>query len=141
MNRREMIKITTLATLATVTASAYDEKLVVNKEKMKPKDAKNLTKAELKHTPEITVGSKDAAGYTLVEVGIGQGGIIHPSTDNHWIYEIELYADGKKVDRVTLEPSISRGYMGSRVKLDGVKALSAVAKCNLHGEWTSSVAL
>jgi len=141
MNRREMIKITTLATLATVTASAYDEKLVVNKEKMKPQDAKNLTKAELKHTPELTVGSKDAAGYTLVEVSIGQGGIIHPSTDNHWIYEIELYADGKKVDSVTLEPSISRGYMGSRVKLDGVKALSAVAKCNLHGEWTSSVAL
>ena len=138
MTRREMIKTTAIAALATVTASAYDEKLVVNKEKMTPKDAKNMTKAELKHTPEITIGTKDTAGYTLIEVNIGQGGIIHPSTKDHWIYEISLYADGNKVDSVNLEPSISRGYLGTRIKLDGIKELSATAKCNLHGDWTST---
>ena len=141
MTRREMMKIAAVTVLASTAASAYDEKLIVNKEKMTPKDPKNMTKGELKHTPEITVGSKDTAGYTLVEVSVGQGGIIHPSTDNHWIYEVSLFADGKLVDTVSLEPSISRGYLGTRVKLDGVKTLKAVAKCNLHGDWESSHAL
>jgi len=138
MTRREMMKIAAVTALASTAASAYDEKLIANKEKMTPKDPKNMTKGELKHTPEITVGSKDAAGYTLVEVSVGQGGIIHPSTDNHWIYEVSLFADEKLVDTVSLEPSISRGYLGTRVKLDGVKTLKAVAKCNLHGDWESS---
>ena len=139
MTRREILKAASFTVLATVTASAYDEKLVVNKEKMTAKDPKNMTKGELKHTPDITLGNKDKAGYTLVEVNVGQEGIIHPSTDAHWIYEVELYADGKKVDSVILEPSISRGYLGTHVKLDSVKALSAVAKCNLHGDWTSTL--
>ena len=138
MTRREMMKIAAITALASTAASAYDEKLIVNKEKMTPKELKNMTKGELKHTPKITVGSKDTAGYTLVEVNVGQGGIIHPSTDNHWIYEVSLFADEKLIDTVSLEPSISRGYLGTRVKLDGVKTLKAVAKCNLHGEWTST---
>ena len=141
MTRRDMMKMAALAAVATTSASAYDKKLIANTEKMIPKDPKNMTKGELKHTPEISVGSKDASGYTLVEVSVGQGGIIHPSTDNHWIYEIGLFADGKAVDMVSLEPSISRGYLGTRVKLDGVKTLKAVAKCNLHGDWESSHAL
>lgn len=141
MTRREMIKAATLITLATATASAYDEKLIVNKEKMSAKDPKNMTGAEKKHTPEITIGDKDSAGYTLVEVNVGQDKVIHPSTDAHWIYEIELYADGKKIDSVALEATLSRGYLGTRVKLDGIKALSAIAKCNLHGDWTSTKAL
>jgi len=136
-----MMKIAAVTALASTAASAYDEKLIANKEKMTPKDPKNMTKGELKHTPEITVGSKDTAGYTLVEVSVGQGGIIHPSTDNHWIYEVSLFTDGNLVDTVSLEPSISRGYLGTRVKLDGVKTLKAVAKCNLHGDWESSHAL
>ncbi|MBA1419852.1 MAG: twin-arginine translocation pathway signal protein [Epsilonproteobacteria bacterium] len=138
MTRRDMMKMAALAAVATTSATAYDEKLIANTEKMTPKDPKNMTKGELKHTPEITLGSKDAAGYTLVEVSVGQEGIIHPSTDNHWIYEVSLHADGKLVDMVSLEPSISRGYLGTRVKLDGVKTLKAVAKCNLHGDWESS---
>jgi len=139
MTRREILKAASLTVLATVTASAYDEKLIVNKEKMTPKNPKNMTKAELKHTPKITIGDKDSAGYTLVEINVGQEGIIHPSTDAHWIYEVELYADGKKVDSVTLEANISRGYLGTRVKLDSVKILSAISKCNLHGAWTSTL--
>ncbi len=138
MTRRDVIKLSSMVALASVTASAYDEKLIVNKIKMTPKDPKNLTKGDKKHSPEITIASKDKAGYTLVEVTVGQDGIIHPSTEEHWIYEISLLADGKEIDTVKLEPSISRGYLGTRVKLDGIKELSAIAKCNLHGTWTSS---
>jgi len=139
MNRRDALKVAVVAALSTTVASAYDEKLVVNTKKMKMKDPSNPTKGELKHTPEIKVGAKDAKGYSLVEVNIGQQGIIHPSTANHWIYEIELFADGKKVSSVSLEPETSRGYLAARVNLAKVKMLSATSKCNLHGIYTASV--
>jgi len=142
MKRRNMLKmlVSAVAVIPSV-MMAYDKKLVVNTIKMKPKDSKKLEKGEKKHLPEIKVGDKDSAGYTLVEVTIGQDSVIHPSTKEHWIYEIELFADGKLVDLVSLEPEISRGYLGTRVKLDGVKKLSAVSKCNLHGSWESEITL
>jgi len=139
MNRRDALKVAVVAALSTTAASAYDKKLIVNKMEMKAKDPSNLTKGELKHTPDIKVGAKDAKGYSLVEINIGQQGIIHPSTANHWIYEIELFADGKKVSSVSLEPEISRGYLAARVNLANVKMLSATSKCNLHGAYTASV--
>ncbi|WP_458701168.1 desulfoferrodoxin family protein [Sulfurospirillum sp. 1307] len=139
MNRRDALKVAVAAALSTTVASAYDKKLVVNTMDMKMKDPSNPTKGELKHTPEIKVGAKDAKGYSVVEVNIGQQGIIHPSTANHWIYEIELFADGKKVSSVSLEPETSRGYLATRVNLSNVKTLSAVSKCNLHGNYTASI--
>ena len=139
MNRRTALKVAAVAALSTTLASAYDKKLVVNTMDIKLKDPANPTKGELKHSPEIKLGSKDAKGYTVVEVNIGQAGIIHPSTANHWIYEIELFADGKKVSTVSLEPEISRGYLATRVNLTSVKTLSAVSSCNLHGNYTASI--
>ncbi len=59
---------------------AYDKKLVVNIMDMKIRDPENPTKAELKYSPDIKVGVKDAKGFSLVEVEVGQEGIIHPST-------------------------------------------------------------
>ena len=51
-----------------------------NRNFMKIKDSNNPTKGELKHTPEIKISPKDKNGYTLVEITIGQKGIIHPGT-------------------------------------------------------------
>jgi len=101
--------------------------------------SKNPTKGELKHTPEIKVGQKDAKGYTLVEITIGQKGIIHPSSEDHWIDFIELRADGKLVDRVLFEPGKAMGYAAFKVKLDGVKTLTAVEGCNKHGIWDYTI--
>ena len=108
---------------------------------MKPENPSKLTSAELKHTPQITLKEKDAKGYTAVEITIGQSGIIHPSTPDHWIDFIELYADGKLVGKSVLEPEISRGMSLFAVKLDGVKKLQAKAGCNIHGIWESEVSL
>ncbi len=142
MNRREAIKIAgAAALLATVGAEAKMTKEAMNRMEMKPKDPAKLDKGELKHTPQITVKDKDAKGYTLVEITIGQGGIIHPSTPNHWIDFIELYADDKLVGKNTLEPEISRGATSFAVKLDNIKTLKAKSGCNLHGIWTSTTAL
>ena len=142
MNRREAIKVAGLA--AVVAAVGAEAKMAaehMNRIEMKPKNPAKLDKGELKHSPLITLKEKDAKGYTLVEVLVGQGGIIHPSTPDHWIDFIELYADGKLVGKSTLEPEISRGAASFALKLDGVKELKAKAGCNLHGIWTSTFAV
>lgn len=139
MKRRDAIKVAALAALAVTTVSAYDEKLIVNKQKMEIKDPANPTEAELKHSPEIKIGAADVQGFALVEVNIGQKGVIHPSVANHWIYEIELQADGKKIASVSLEPLASRGYLATRVNTKEIKMLTAISRCNLHGDYTASI--
>ena len=138
MKRRTALKLSLLA-LASNYAMAYDNSKIVNTMKMKKKDPTHPQKGELKHTPDITVGEVDAKGYVTVNVTVGQEGIIHPSTKDHWIYKIELYADGNKVAQADLEPLISRGYLSAKVKREGLKELKAVSFCNLHGEWEDTV--
>jgi len=142
MNRREAIKVAGVA--AMMIAVSAEAKMAVehmNRIEMKPKDPKKMEKGELKHSPLVTIKEKDAKGYTLIEITVGQGGIIHPSTPDHWIDFIELYADDKLVGKSTLEPEISRGAASFAVKLDNVKVLKAKAGCNLHGIWTTTVTL
>ncbi len=140
MNRREALKVAGIAAVtAAVGASAKMKEEHMNRLEMKPKDSSKLDKGELKHSPLITLTEKDAKGYTLVDITVGQGGIIHPSTPDHWIDFIELYADGKLVGKATLEPEISRGAASFALKLDKVKTLTAKSGCNLHGIWTSTL--
>ncbi|PHS37679.1 MAG: twin-arginine translocation pathway signal protein [Sulfurovum sp.] len=142
MNRREVLKVAGVA--AMVVAVGAEAKMPVaqmNRMEMTPKDPTKMDKGELKHSPLVTLKEKDAKGYTLVEISLGQGGIIHPSTPDHWIDFIELYADGKLVGKSTLEPEISRGAASFALKLDNVKVLKAKSGCNIHGIWTTTVTL
>ncbi|MEA3373233.1 MAG: desulfoferrodoxin family protein [Campylobacterota bacterium] len=142
MNRREALKVAGVA--AVVAAVGSEAKMLeehMNRLEMKPKDPAKMEKGELKHSPQVTIKGKDAKGYTLVEITVGQGGIIHPSTPNHWIDFISLYADNKLVGKSILEPEISRGAASFSVKLDNVKTLKAKAGCNLHGIWTTTLSL
>jgi len=142
MNRRDAIKVVGVsAILAAVSSEAKMGMIDMNRTEMKPVNPSDMQKNELKHTPLITVKGKDAKGYTFVEINIGQGGIMHPSTQDHWIDFIELYADKKLVGKNILEPEISRGATSFSVKLDNVKSLKAKAGCNLHGIWTSTISL
>ena len=142
MNRRDSLKaLGATALLAAASLNAKEEEPYFNRYEMKPENPNKLTPSELKHTPLITLKEKDEKGYTAVEITVGQGGIIHPSTKDHWIDFIELYADGKLVGKNVLEAEISRGVTLFGVKLDGVHKLTAKAGCNLHGIWSSEVSL
>ncbi len=149
MDRRKALKLAALGTVVAATSlHASDEKNDVYgnyrpeiKNRTKNKKDANPTKGQLKHTPDIKIGPKDKNGYTLVEITLGQEGIIHPSTDNHWIDFIELNADGKLVARTLFEPGKAMGYVAYKVKLDGVKKLTAVAGCNIHGIWENTIEL
>lgn len=140
MNRRKALKLAgAAAMIAAISAEAKMAAEHMNRTEMKPKDPNHLDKGELKHTPQVTIREVDAKGYTLIDITVGQGGIIHPSTADHWIDFIELYADDKLVGKSTLEPEISRGAASFSVKLDNVKTLKARSGCNLHGIWTTTV--
>ena len=142
MNRREAIKVAgTIALASTITTEAKMAVEHMNRMEMKPKDPKNMQKGELKHTPLISLHTKDEKGYTRVEITTGQGGIIHPSTQEHWIDFISLHADDTLVGNNILEPEISRGATSFYVKLDGIKTLKATSGCNLHGIWSSTLSL
>jgi len=145
LNRRKAIKTLSAGAiiLATTNANANpksveNKKSSFNRIKMSPKDVKSLTKGEKKHTPEITIKDKDSKGFTLIEINVGSGGIIHPSTKSHWIDFIELYADNNLVGRTELEGEISRGFSSFSVNLKNIKSLKAVSGCNLHGIWETT---
>lgn len=140
MNRRKALKLAGItALMTTINAQAKMAIESMNRMVMKAKDPKKMEKGELKHTPLISIKEKDAKGYTLVEINIGQGGIMHPSTPDHWIDFISLHADDKLIGKNMLEPEVSRGATSFYVKLDGVKILKATSGCNLHGIWSSIV--
>jgi superoxide reductase len=142
MNRRDAIKtVGATVALAAVSVQAKAEEPYFNRHEMKPENPAKLSKSELKHSPQMELKARDEKGYTTVEITVGQRGIIHPSTPDHWIDFIELYADGKLVGKSTLEAEISRGMALFAVKLDGVKTLKAKSGCNLYGIWTSEKAL
>ena len=112
-----------------------------NRQKMKIKDPNNPTKGELKHTPEISLGSKDEKGFTLININVGSKGIIHPAKKDHWIDFAKLYKDNQLVGQLTIEPGMARGFSGFRVNIDGAKTLKAVIGCNIHGIWENELQL
>lgn len=152
MERRKALKTAAVAALALGgTALLADNhggkdhgiasKEGMNRVKMTPADPKNPTNYELKHMPEIKLGKTDGKGFTSVKITVGKNGIIHPSTADHWIDYIELWADNKLVGKNELQPVISRGYTTFKINTAGVKKLTAVAGCNLHGIWEDSITL
>ncbi|HHH52918.1 MAG TPA: twin-arginine translocation pathway signal protein [Bacteroidetes bacterium] len=117
------------------------QKTDMNRQEMKIKDTQNPTEFELKHTPEISLGDKDAKGFTKVEITVGSKNIIHPTSKDHWIDYLKLYKDGELVGNLVIEPGMARGFSGFRVNLDGAKILKAEIGCNLHGIWQSTMTL
>jgi superoxide reductase len=109
------------------------EKLIVNRKYNKFKDPKNPTKGELKHTPDIIIGNKNEQGFTLVSVIVGQRGIIHPSTKEHWIDYISLYLNNKLYSKTEFINGGIQGFAEFYITLNKGDKLRAEAACNLHG--------
>jgi len=150
MKRRNFLKFGAVALVATSTQTfANESKEIVytkyraniyNRNKYSKNDT-NPTKGELKHTPEIKIGKTDKNGFTPIEITIGQKGIIHPTSKEHWIDFIELFGDNELLARTFFEPGTSMGYVVYKVKLQNIKKLTARSGCNKHGIWEESVTL
>ena len=109
------------------------EKLIINRKYNKFKDPENPTKGELKHTPDIIIGEKNEKGFTLISIIIGQKGITHPSTKEHWIDYISLYLNDKLYSKTEFINGGIQGFANFYVNANKGDTLRAEAGCNLHG--------
>ena len=101
-----------------------------------PKDAKQMTELEQKHTPVITSldrVKKDEIFTVTVEVGKYKA---HPNEPAHFIEWLEVYAGETFLFRATFSGSISEPRVTVPVKLTHAHGpLKVWAKCNIHGLW------
>lgn len=125
----------------TKTLKPEENKLIINRQKMKIQDPENPKELELKHTPEISVKEVDEKGFTRVDISLGIQGFIHPVEENHWIDYIKLFLDDSFIGEIKYEAGKSRGFASFYVKLDSVKVIKAEIGCNLHGIWENTLNL
>jgi len=103
-----------------------------------PKDQKNLTDLEKKHSPIIEAPDnvkKDEVFEINIRVG-GIDGIEHPNEPAHFIEWVELYCGDTFLGRCSYSGGTSYAVARFKVKLAHSHGpLKVWAKCNLHGLW------
>lgn len=114
-------------------------KLIVNRKEMSFHDPEKPSDFEYKHMPNIVLGEKNAKGFTRIDVGIGQKGIIHPTEDNHWIDYIKLWQNDALIGIVEFEIGVAGGFASFYINASKGDNIIAEAGCNLHGIWKSSI--
>ncbi len=100
-----------------------------------PKDANNLTEAEKKHVPVITLVKKCGLipeGCQDAHVKVGE--IQHPMQQEHFIMHIDFYIDKEFIARVHLTPGKLNPASALHLSAKEGK-LAAIELCNLHGAW------
>ena len=98
-----------------------------------------------KHVPRITVDKGHQEGMDIVRVVVGHE-VEHPNTPEHHIAWIELYGVRKDngqvlhLGRATWAPVYSNPNVRFQVnQIQDFKSFHAVAYCNIHGLWSSSL--
>jgi len=96
------------------------------------------TMMEKKHVPAIEAPKEVAAGeWFEVKVKVGYQ-VTHPSTAKHWITEIKLLCDRKKIAEVSYPVGgVAASEATFKIRLENSATLEALEHCNLHGTWMS----
>ncbi len=135
MERRKFVKglaVGTIALMANIDIARAQKGLhrLINK--------KSPSILEKKHVPLIVAPNEVKKGQWFnVEVRVGFQ-IEHPSTPGHWIEEITLLVNGKKVTEIENETGGLTSPNGHfNIRLNESATLEAIADCNLHGKWIS----
>ena len=139
--KEEVATATATATAAAVIPKNISErdKLIINRERNTFVDAQNPTKAELKHTPEISFGDADEKGNIMVKITIGQQGIIHPATEGHWIDYLKVFVNDKENIAINFTNGGVRAFGDFYLVLKKGDTVKAESGCNIHGIWENSV--
>lgn len=100
-----------------------------------------------KHVPTITVDKGHKEKRDIVRVVVGHE-VAHPNTEAHHIAWIELYGVKKENDQVinlgrtAWAPVYSNPNVRFQInQISDFKAFYALAYCNIHGLWGSSLEL
>lgn len=139
MKRREFVKNTViLGAAAAATAAFPSREADADAPPLVLKNPKNPTELEKKHVPLVQAPGtvkKDEWFDVKVKVGFLTP---HPSTPGHWIEEVDLLVNGKKVSEVENKAGGTTSSDACfRIRLSGPSEIEAVSTCNLHGTWIS----
>ena len=99
----------------------------------KAKDPENLTTLEQMHLPWIWIPDFIKRGKKF-EVDVKIGEVEHSMTDEHYVSCVELYVDGKLIERKELKIA-GLPEVKFEVSLQKDAMLKIKAECNLHGMW------
>ena len=98
-----------------------------------------------KHVPRITIDKGHQEGRDIVRVVVGHE-VEHPNTPEHHIAWIELYGVRKDNDQVihlgraAWAPVYSNPNIRFQINQIGdFRAFHALAYCNIHGVWSSTL--
>jgi superoxide reductase len=97
-----------------------------------------------KHVPRITVDKGYKEGKDIVRVVVGHE-VPHPNTVEHHICWIELFGVKKdnqviNLGRAAWAPVYSNPNVRFQInQIEEFKAFQALAYCNIHGVWESSL--
>ena len=104
-------------------------------------DANNLTEAEKKHIPVITVVKKcGLIPQGCVDVHVKMGQIQHPMEAEHYIVHIDFYIDKEFIARVHLTAEKLNPAAALHLKAQSGK-ITVIELCNLHGAWIKEIDL
>ena len=98
-----------------------------------------------KHVPHIEIDKGHKMGLDIVRVVVGHE-VPHPNTVEHHIAWIELYGVKKDNDQVInlgralCAPVFSNPNVRIQInQIEDFKSFHALAYCNIHGLWASSL--
>ncbi len=114
------------------------EELIINRDTIAIADWNNMSDFEKKHTPEIVFGGIDEKGYGKIFVTVGSAGIVHPSTEEHWIDFMTLYINDKEYRHIEIKNVEGSNLQEFFAPLKAGDIVKVVLGCNLHGIWESS---
>ena len=101
------------------------------------KDKENMTDLEKKHIPIIAAPGEVNKGEPFeVSVEVGKH-MKHPNAIGHFIQWVELYSGNTFLGRAEFTPELSDPKIKMVVMLKHGHPLIVVARCNLHGVWSS----
>ena len=115
------------------------EELIINRTVMTIANQDSISDFENKHTPNITFGGMDEKGYVVVNVLVGSAGIVHPSTEEHWIDYMTLFINDEEYKHIEIEKGEGSNEQEFFAPLKNGDIVKVVLGCNLHGIWESSV--
>ncbi len=108
----------------------------------KPVDPENLSETEQKHMPQIVIrkecGLHQDGDCSAAQVTVGS--IAHVMESEHYIKFIDFYIDRKYISRVIFTPKNNHPAVTLDLCLTQ-GTLSAVASCNVHGNWRARTKL
>ncbi len=117
--------------------TAFEEKDAIKT----PQDGNNLTEAEKKHIPVITLVKKcGLIPQDCQDAHVKIGEIQHPMEEKHYIVHLDFYIDKEFISRVILTPASLNPAAALHIKATAGK-LSVIELCNLHGAWIKEQSL